>query len=117
MAPSAARPSGLGCAPDVALSSALDAGPVTATPAGDVQPYPAHPTSPTVESTSTSPTAMPSAKPRHMMVTRTRDHTRRDKHCIDDMVRYDATRRVFFATPMSHRDAICDTACRAGNDW
>jgi hypothetical protein len=46
------------------------------------------------------------------MVTRARDHTRRTKQYTDGTVRYDPRRHAFFATPVSHRDALHDAAWR-----
>jgi hypothetical protein len=47
------------------------------------------------------------------MVTRARNQTRRDKHYTDGTIRYDPRRRAFLATPVSHCEAIDDTAWRA----
>jgi hypothetical protein len=44
--------------------------------------------------------------PTHPMVTRHRDHTRKDKAYTDGTVRYDSRRRAFFAAPISHHDAL-----------
>jgi hypothetical protein len=42
-----------------------------------------------------------------------RDHTRRAKEYMDGTIRYDASRRAFFVTPASHRDAFHDSAWHA----
>uniref|UniRef100_A0A8R7RBH0 Reverse transcriptase Ty1/copia-type domain-containing protein n=1 Tax=Triticum urartu TaxID=4572 RepID=A0A8R7RBH0_TRIUA len=47
------------------------------------------------------------------MVTRHRDHTRKEKSYTDGTVRYDSRRRAFFAVPVSHRDALGEPAWRA----
>lgn len=40
------------------------------------------------------------------MITRTRDATRCEKEYTDGTVRYNSQRRAFFATPISHHDAL-----------
>jgi hypothetical protein len=73
------------------------------------------PVSPAVEgapSTATPSAAPSSTAPTHAMVTRARDHTRRTKQYTDGTVRYDPRRHAFFATPVSHRDALHDAAWR-----
>uniref|UniRef100_A0A8R7NWC1 Reverse transcriptase Ty1/copia-type domain-containing protein n=1 Tax=Triticum urartu TaxID=4572 RepID=A0A8R7NWC1_TRIUA len=47
------------------------------------------------------------------MVTRHRDHTRKEKSYTNGTVRYDSCRRDFFAAPVSHRDALGEPAWRA----
>jgi histone deacetylase 1/2 len=47
------------------------------------------------------------------MVMRTRDATRREKEYMDGTVRYDPKRRAFFATPVSHHDALHELEWRA----
>jgi hypothetical protein len=47
--------------------------------------------------------------PSHPMVTHHRDNTRRDKTYSDGTVRYDPSRRAFFAAPVSHHDALCES--------
>uniref|UniRef100_A0A8R7QI62 Reverse transcriptase Ty1/copia-type domain-containing protein n=1 Tax=Triticum urartu TaxID=4572 RepID=A0A8R7QI62_TRIUA len=47
------------------------------------------------------------------MVTRHRDHTRKEKSYTDGTVRYDSRCRAFFAAPVSHRDALGEPAWRA----
>jgi hypothetical protein len=47
------------------------------------------------------------------MVTRVRDNTRREKQFTDGTIRYNPGRRAFLATPVSHRDALRETAWRA----
>jgi histone deacetylase 1/2 len=42
----------------------------------------------------------------HPMVTRHRDHTRKEKAYTDGTVRYDSRRRAFFAAPVSHHEAL-----------
>jgi hypothetical protein len=44
------------------------------------------------------------------MVTRNRDATRREKQYTDGTVRYDMSRRTFFAASVSHRDALHEPA-------
>ncbi|KAK1641706.1 hypothetical protein QYE76_059511 [Lolium multiflorum] len=76
---------------------------------------PSQPVSPAVEgapSTATPSAAPSSTAPTHAMVTRARDHTRRAKEYTDGTVRYDPRRHAFFATPVSHRDALHDAAWR-----
>ncbi|XP_071683602.1 uncharacterized protein [Lolium perenne] len=51
--------------------------------------------------------------PAHPMVTRHRDHTRREKAYTDGTVRYDVRRRALFAAPTSHRDALREPAWRS----
>jgi hypothetical protein len=46
------------------------------------------------------------------MVTRVRYNTRRTKEYTDGTMRYDPHRHAFFATPVSHRDALHDSAWR-----
>ena len=48
--------------------------------------------------------------PGHAMVTRQHDATRREKRYTDGTVRYDTSRRAFFAAPVSHRDALREPA-------
>ena len=67
------------------------------------------PASPSVETPSTT---TPPAVPAHPMVTRTRDHTRRPLVLTDGTIRYDPRRRAFLAMPVSHHDALRETAWR-----
>jgi histone deacetylase 1/2 len=73
---------------------------------------------PSAASTATPPSPPPASTEDvaalcHHMTTRTRDATRRDKEYTDGTVRYDPKRRAFFATPVSHRDALHEPEWRA----
>ncbi|KAK1601131.1 hypothetical protein QYE76_007892 [Lolium multiflorum] len=100
-------------APSPAPAASCD-GSTCASPAAaaslSAAPVPDQPASPSVEGSST---ATPTAAPGHAMVTRARDNTRRERMYTDGTVRYDPSRRAFFATPVSHRDALRETAWRA----
>nr|XP_040258309.1 cellulose-complementing protein-like [Aegilops tauschii subsp. strangulata] len=64
------------------------------------------------EPSSPSSSSTGDAAPGHAMVTRHRDHTRKEKSYTDGMVRYDSRRRAFFVAPVSHRDASGEPAWR-----
>ena len=68
---------------------------------------------PSAEPSSPSSSLTGDAAPVHAMVTRHRDHTRKEKSYTDGTVRYDSRRRAFFAAPVSHRDALGEPAWRA----
>ena len=68
---------------------------------------------PSAEPSSPSSSLTGDAAPAHAMVTRHRDHTRKEKSYTDGTVRYDSRRRAFFAAPVSHRDALGEPAWRA----
>ena len=65
--------------------------------------------SPTADESAATPSAAPppvADVPTHVMVTRARDNTRKEKAYTDGTVRYDPRRRAFFAAPVSHREAL-----------
>ncbi|KAK1620353.1 hypothetical protein QYE76_025870 [Lolium multiflorum] len=106
--PHAAPPSGP-LAPSAPCDGPACTSPAAQSPSGAAS-VPDQPAPPPVEGSST---ATPAADPGHIMVTRTRDNTRREKKYTDGTVRYDPGRRAFFAAPVSHRDALRETAWRA----
>ena len=75
-------------------------------------PSPPQLASPSVEGSPAPSPATPPAAPAHTMVTRTRDHTRRALVPTDGTILYDPRRRAFLAVPVSHRDALRETAWR-----
>jgi hypothetical protein len=102
-APAASSPCGPSpCgSPELASTSASGGAPASPPPASPVMQQPVSPLA-----DSPSAATSPAAAPGHSMVTRTRDETRREKKYTDGTVRYNPSRRAFFAAPTSHRDAL-----------
>ena len=77
-----------------------------------VSPLAEVPSAATPSAEPSSPSSSPTgdAAPVHAMVTRHRDHTRKEKSYTDGTVRYDSRRRAFFVAPVSHRDALGEPA-------
>jgi histone deacetylase 1/2 len=80
--------------------------PPAPSPGGASAGQPAPASSPTASSTPAS------SQPGHGMVTRLRDHTRREKLYTEGTMRYDPRRHAIIAAPVCHHDALREPAWR-----